>query len=142
MIQRRRLADTLAARAFTGQTVTVSRASGETVERHFFDNRLGLAMLTRLDRLVVGTAPVTGRAGAPDPVGAAQAQDHAARLAAGNGIATSICSPTTPPPPAPACSSPRNAGACPVAATKPPKRRRRKAASSVDAAVTRVDAAS
>lgn len=62
MMQRQRLADVVMGRAFTGQTVTVSRASGETVERHFFDNRLAMAVLSRLDRLAAGTAP--GRAGA------------------------------------------------------------------------------
>ena len=50
-IARERLADTLLARAMEGNVEQIYR-DGELVgERHFLDNRLGLAILRRLDRL-------------------------------------------------------------------------------------------
>lgn len=45
------LADTLMERAFHGTIETITRADGSEVERHRHDNRLGMAMLARLDRL-------------------------------------------------------------------------------------------
>ena len=51
LLARDRLADTLLARAFEGQKVTITRDDGSEVHRHFYDNRLALAALTRLDRL-------------------------------------------------------------------------------------------
>ena len=77
LLARDRLADTLLARAMEGQTVTITRADGSQVERHFHDTRLALATLTRLDRLAdgdAGAASDAGRGGA--------ACGHAARLVA------------------------------------------------------------
>ncbi len=54
LLQRQRLADTLTARAFDGHVVTVTRADGEVIERHQYDNRLALAMLARADRIAGG----------------------------------------------------------------------------------------
>lgn len=51
LLQRQKLADTLTARAFDGQVDTYTRADGTQVTRHRHDNRLGLALLTRLDRV-------------------------------------------------------------------------------------------
>ena len=76
VLARDRLADTLLARAFDGQTVTVTRADGSQVERHYHDNRLALATLTRLDRLA-DAEPAPGAGSAPVPACA-----EAARLAA------------------------------------------------------------
>lgn len=75
LLQRHRLADELATRALEGQTVTTTHRDGTIVERHIFDNRLAMAVLTRLDR----QAAEADR-DAPDPTGA---DGHAARLAAG-----------------------------------------------------------
>ena len=74
LLQRQRLADVVASRAFEGQTVTITRADGSTVERHFHDNRLAMSVLARLDRLAAGQVA----AGTPDTSGEGQA----ARLAA------------------------------------------------------------
>lgn len=51
LLQRQKLADTLTSRAFDGQTDTLTRADGTSVQRHRHDNRLALALLSRLDRL-------------------------------------------------------------------------------------------
>ncbi|QUT05298.1 hypothetical protein KFK14_20245 [Sphingobium phenoxybenzoativorans] len=51
LLARQKLADTLMVRAIEGQTETITRANGDVVERHRYDNRLATAMLTRLDRL-------------------------------------------------------------------------------------------
>ena len=51
LLQRQRLADTVSARVFDGQTVTITRPDGSTVERHFHDNRLAMNVLARLDRI-------------------------------------------------------------------------------------------
>jgi hypothetical protein len=54
-IARERLADTLLARSIEGNIEQIYR-DGELVgERHFLDNRLGLAILRRLDRLAEAT---------------------------------------------------------------------------------------
>jgi len=45
------LADTLMERALHGTVETITRSDGSEVERHRIDNRLGMAMLTRLDRM-------------------------------------------------------------------------------------------
>ncbi|MBB4840624.1 hypothetical protein HNP52_003716 [Sphingomonas kyeonggiensis] len=45
------LADALMERALHGNIETITRPDGSEVERHRFDNRLGMAMLSRLDRL-------------------------------------------------------------------------------------------
>ncbi|HEX8421637.1 MAG TPA: hypothetical protein VF638_16635 [Sphingomonas sp.] len=73
LLQRHRLADALAERALEGQVVTVTRADGTQSERHLFDNRLAMAVLTRLDR----------QAAADHDAAAADGDGHAARLAAG-----------------------------------------------------------
>lgn len=54
LLQRQRLADEVSARAFDGQTVTITRADGSTVTRHFYDNRLAMSVLARLDRIAAG----------------------------------------------------------------------------------------
>jgi len=51
LLARQKLADTLMVRAIEGQVETITRANGDVVERHRYDNRLASAMLTRLDRL-------------------------------------------------------------------------------------------
>lgn len=51
LLARDRLADILTSRAIDGQIDTYTRADGQTVTRHRYDNRLATAMLTRLDRL-------------------------------------------------------------------------------------------
>lgn len=48
---RDKLADLLMSRVIDGNTDTVTAPDGKVVARHRHDNRLGLAMLTRLDRL-------------------------------------------------------------------------------------------
>lgn len=50
LIAREKVADTLLARAIDGQVETVTRADGETITRHRYDNRLASTMLARLDR--------------------------------------------------------------------------------------------
>jgi hypothetical protein len=62
LLQRQKLADTLTARAFDGQRDTITRADGSTWERHRYDNRLALALLSRLDRLAEA-APESDRHG-------------------------------------------------------------------------------
>jgi hypothetical protein len=60
-IARERLADTLLARSIEGNIEQIYR-DGELVgERHFLDNRLGLAILRRLDRLADREFPGAGR---------------------------------------------------------------------------------
>ena len=76
LLQRQRLADEVAARAFEGQTVTITRPDGSTHQRHFYDNRHAMAVLARLDRLAAGQA-TTGQATAD-----ASGEGQAARLAA------------------------------------------------------------
>ncbi|WP_375395776.1 hypothetical protein [uncultured Sphingomonas sp.] len=51
LLARDTFADTLAARAIDGQTETITRPDGSEVTRHRYDNRLAMAMLTRLDKL-------------------------------------------------------------------------------------------
>ncbi len=53
LVARARLADELLARALNGQTETIVRDE-ESVRRHRHDNRLAMAMLTRLDRRAEG----------------------------------------------------------------------------------------
>ncbi|WP_326525470.1 hypothetical protein [Sphingomonas sp.] len=57
LLQRNRLADDLTSRAFRGQIETVIRPDGTQVERHRYDNRLALALLTRLDRIAAADLP-------------------------------------------------------------------------------------
>lgn len=68
LLARETLADALLARAIDGHVETVTRANGDVIERHRYDNRLAATMLTRLDRLA--------EAGADEPT------HHAARLVA------------------------------------------------------------
>lgn len=68
LLQRDKLADALVSRVFDGQEVVVERPDGSKTVRHFYDNRLAQATLTRLDRL----------AGEQAAAGA----DHAARMVA------------------------------------------------------------
>lgn len=51
LLARQKLADALLVRAIHGQRETLTRANGDVIVRHRFDNRLATAMLTRLDRL-------------------------------------------------------------------------------------------
>ncbi len=57
LLQRNRLADDLMDRAFRGITDSVTNHRGETIERHRHDNRLALALLTRLDRIAAADLP-------------------------------------------------------------------------------------
>ncbi|WP_294303183.1 hypothetical protein [uncultured Sphingomonas sp.] len=57
LLQRNRLADDLMGRALKGNVDLVINAKGETVERHRHDNRLALALLTRLDRIAAAELP-------------------------------------------------------------------------------------
>ena len=57
LLQRNRLVDELTSRAFRGQSETVTRPDGSTIERHRFDNRLALALLTRLDKVAAADLP-------------------------------------------------------------------------------------
>lgn len=57
LLARDTLADRLYSRALDGVTDTLTRESGETVTRHRHDNRLAMAMLTRLDKLCAHPAP-------------------------------------------------------------------------------------
>jgi len=57
LIARDRLSDELYSRALQGVTESVTRADGETVTRHRYDNRLAMAMLTRLDKLAEHPRP-------------------------------------------------------------------------------------
>ncbi len=50
LIARGRIADRMLARALDGQVDRVVKPNGDVVERHRFDNRLALHMLSRLDR--------------------------------------------------------------------------------------------
>jgi hypothetical protein len=60
-IARERLADTLLARSMEGNVEQIYK-DGELVgERHVIDNRLGLAILRRLDRLAEGGVSVSAR---------------------------------------------------------------------------------
>ena len=60
-IARERLADTLLARSMEGNVEQIYK-DGELVgERHLLDNRLGLAILRRLDRLAEGGVSVSAR---------------------------------------------------------------------------------
>lgn len=58
------LADTLMERAFHGTVETITRPDGSEVERHRHDNRLGMAMLARLDRLADKAAKEASHAAA------------------------------------------------------------------------------
>ncbi|MBN2973104.1 hypothetical protein JW805_13850 [Roseomonas aeriglobus] len=57
LLQRNRLADDLMGRALKGNVDLVINAKGETVERHRHDNRLALALLTRLDKIAAADLP-------------------------------------------------------------------------------------
>jgi len=61
---RNHLADTLMERALHGTVETITRPDGSEVERHRFDNRLGMAMLARLDRMADKAAKETTHAAA------------------------------------------------------------------------------
>lgn len=61
---RNRLADTLLERAVYGTVETITRPDGSEIERHRFDNRLGMALLNRLDRLADKAAKETTHAAA------------------------------------------------------------------------------
>lgn len=50
LLAREHWADALYSRATEGQTVEVTRADGSTVTRHYYDNRLAMSILSRLDR--------------------------------------------------------------------------------------------
>ncbi|MBA2636523.1 MAG: hypothetical protein H0U83_07550 [Sphingomonas sp.] len=66
-IARERLADTLLARSIEGNIEQIWR-DGELVgERHVIDNRLGLAILRRLDRLSAGEMPGASRTATSKP---------------------------------------------------------------------------
>jgi hypothetical protein len=58
------LADALMERALHGNIETITRPDGSEIERHRFDNRLGMAMLNRLDRLADKAAKETTHAAA------------------------------------------------------------------------------
>ncbi|MEP9361229.1 hypothetical protein [Sphingomonas sp. KR3-1] len=58
------LADMLMERAYHGTVETITRADGSEVERHRHDNRLGMAMLARLDRMADRAARETTHAAA------------------------------------------------------------------------------
>ncbi len=58
------LADALMERALHGTIETITRSDGSEVERHRFDDRLGMAMLNRLDRLADKAANETTHAAA------------------------------------------------------------------------------
>ncbi len=60
-IARERLADTLLARAMEGNIEQIWRGGEIVGERHVLDNRLGLAILRRLDRLAEGGVCVSAR---------------------------------------------------------------------------------
>lgn len=57
LLQRNRLVDDLTTRAFHGQTDIVTRDDGSRVQRHRHDNRLAMALLTRLDRIATADLP-------------------------------------------------------------------------------------
>ncbi|MDG2535380.1 hypothetical protein P6144_17095 [Sphingomonas sp. HITSZ_GF] len=58
------LADSLMERALHGVVDTITRADGSEIERHRHDNRLGMAMLARLDRMADKAAKETTHAAA------------------------------------------------------------------------------
>src|SRR6218665_1985396 len=58
------LADLLMERAYHGNVETITRPDGSEIERHRIDNRLGMAMLTRLDRMADRAAKETPHAAA------------------------------------------------------------------------------
>ena len=60
-IARERLADTLLARSMEGNIELIWRGGEVIGERHVIDNRLGLAILRRLDRLAEGGVCVSAR---------------------------------------------------------------------------------
>jgi len=62
------LADLLTSRAVNGQVETLTREDGTIVTRHRYDNRLGLALLARLDRLAA--QPETSELGQPEEAAA------------------------------------------------------------------------
>lgn len=51
ILGRERLADEMLDRALNGVVETVTRHDGKVTERHRYDNRLGAAMLSRMDRI-------------------------------------------------------------------------------------------
>ncbi|KQN25074.1 hypothetical protein ASE86_02070 [Sphingomonas sp. Leaf33] len=57
LLQRNRLADELMGRALKGNVDYAVNPKGERVERHRHDNRLALALLTRLDRIAAADVP-------------------------------------------------------------------------------------
>lgn len=62
LLQRQKLVDDLTARALEGQVDTRTRADGSLAERRRHDNRLGLALLARLDRIAEGQGDRHGEA--------------------------------------------------------------------------------
>ncbi|MES2443692.1 MAG: hypothetical protein V4574_12745 [Pseudomonadota bacterium] len=64
MIGRNALADELMDRVLHGTTETVTYRSGETLTRHRHDNRLAMAMLTRMDRAADAARGEAGHAAA------------------------------------------------------------------------------
>ncbi|MEG3082807.1 hypothetical protein U1707_04070 [Sphingomonas sp. PB2P12] len=50
LVARPIVAETLFLRAIAGQTERVTKADGEVIERHRYDNRLAMSLLNRLDR--------------------------------------------------------------------------------------------
>lgn len=59
LLGRERIADTLLDRAVNGFTETVTRANGDVIERHRYDNRMATAMLARLDRQADAVDPAS-----------------------------------------------------------------------------------
>ncbi|NIJ09024.1 hypothetical protein FHS31_002654 [Sphingomonas vulcanisoli] len=81
LLARDALADTLTSRAIDGQVDTYTRADGEQVTRHRFDNRLAMAVLTRLDRLAEPPAERGAGAGAAATERPAPSADDPAQAA-------------------------------------------------------------
>lgn len=61
------LAETLFLRAIVGQTERVTRADGEVIERHRYDNRLATSLLNRLDRPLAARSETAKGATRPRP---------------------------------------------------------------------------
>ena len=96
-IARERLADTLLARSIEGNVEQIYRDGVMIGERHVLDNRLGLAILRRLDRLAeTGLSPSSRGVRAPSaPAPARQPVDwsfavEALRIGDDEGVATAL----------------------------------------------------
>lgn len=87
LLGRERIADTLLDRAVNGYTETVTRANGDVIERHRYDNRMGLAMLARLDRQAEGADAGSIAANAAARAVAADFDQYMALLDAPDAIA-------------------------------------------------------